>query len=174
MACALTQGYSITDCKGGAGGVREVYLMELGNMSSYTETAGVITDITKASGKRFWKYEQIKETSYGKETPNGNEQNQTIFYQQEVGVILNKMQSATRNEILLIAQNLLVVVIKDNNDKFWMYGQVNGLSLTGGEFGTGTAMGDRNGYSLVFTGMETSPAIEVDSTTAAALETPGT
>jgi hypothetical protein len=173
MACALTQGYSVTDCNVGSGGAKEFYLIEMGNISSMTETAGVITAIAKAAGKRFWKYQQIKETSYAKETPQGNTANGTFFYNQEAGLIINKMQSAVRNEIILLAKNLLYIVVKDNNGKYWLYGREAGMQLTGGEFGTGTARTDRNGYSLVFTGSEPEPAIEIEAAVAAALETPG-
>lgn len=173
MSCALTQGYA-TSCSKGVGGAGEAYIMELDNLGGVTETAGVITALTKVTGKRFWKYQQIRETSYAKETPNGNEQNGTLFFQQEVGLVINRMATAVRNEIKLLALNRLVFVIKDNNGKYWMYGKGYGLQLTGGEIGTGTAMTDRNGYSLTFTGGETEPAIEVEATVAAALETPGT
>jgi len=44
--------------------------------------------------------------------------------------------------------------VKDNNDKMWALGEVNGLDLTGGGSGSGTAFGDRNGYTLTFTGNE--------------------
>jgi hypothetical protein len=174
MACALTSGYSVADCKGGSGGVKEVYIIELANVTAFTETAGVITALTKASAKRFWKYTQLKETSYAKESPNANSQNGTVGYSQEVGLVLNKMQTATRNEILLLAKNYLLMVVKDNNAKYWLYGRQYGMELTGGEIGTGTAMTDRNGYVLTFTGGEVELAIEIEATVAAALETPGT
>jgi hypothetical protein len=69
-------------------------------------------------------------------------------------IILNKLQVNTRNEILLLAKNRLVALVKDNNDKMWALGEVNGLDLTGGGSGSGTAFGDRNGYTLTFTGNE--------------------
>jgi ligand-binding sensor domain-containing protein len=172
MSCALTSGYSVTGCLDNTGGVREVYLMELGNLATYTEASGVITALTKATGKRFWKYQQIKETSEAFSEANGNEANGTLFFNQTVSIVLNKLQTATRNEIILLASNLLVAVVKDNNGKYWMYGKENGLFLTDGRSQTGKAMTDRNGYELTFTGAEPDLEIEVDSTVAAALETP--
>ncbi len=62
MPCSLTSGYAL-DCKDSAGGITEVYFIEKGNVSSIAANAsGVVTGITKASGKRFWKYELPKET----------------------------------------------------------------------------------------------------------------
>lgn len=173
MACALTSGYTV-DCRDGIGGVQEVYFIEKNNVDSMTETAGVITAIAKATGKQFRKYQQIKESSYGKDTPEGNSENGTMLYNHEVGIAMNRMATATRNEIILIAKNYLITVVKDNNGKFWMYGREYGLEVTGGEGGTGKAMSDRNGYTLVLTGKEREPAIEVEAAIAAALETAGT
>jgi hypothetical protein len=74
---------------------------------------------------------------------------------------------------LLLAQNTLVSVAKDNNGKYWYLGKTRGLDLTGGSAGTGTAEGDRSGYTLTFTGAEAALAPEVNSTVAGQLTTAG-
>jgi len=172
MACALTTGFSL-DCRNSQGGIKEVYIMEVGNVSSYTESSGVITAITKASTKRFWKYSLIRETSTADETITGSEQNGTIFYAQKVDVIINTKSVTARNEILLLAQNHVVIVVVDNSGNAWLYGRVQGLMLNAGSAAMGTAWGDRNGYTLNFTGNETQLAPQVDSATVATLQTPG-
>jgi hypothetical protein len=58
MACALTQGYTL-DCSDSYGGVKELHLIEFDNVSSFTESAGVVTAITKATGKAFKKYTKL-------------------------------------------------------------------------------------------------------------------
>lgn len=162
MACALTQGY-VLDCKDSLGGITEVLFIAKADVTATTEASGVITAITKASGKKFYKYELVKETSSFVENVNASVENGSIFYQQELTVILNKLQANTRNEILLLAQNLLLAIVKDNNNKYWYLGQSRGLDITGGNSGSGTAMGDRSGYSLTFTGKEPALAPEVSS-----------
>jgi hypothetical protein len=174
MSCALTSGYNVTGCLDNTGGVKEVYFIELGNLDSITETAGVVTAIDKAVGKKFFKYQQIKETSEAFSEPSGNIENGTLFFNQTVSIVLNKLQTATRNEILLLAANLLVAVVKDNNGKYWLFGKENGLFLTSGRSSTGKAMTDRNGYELTFTGAEHALEVEVNSSVATALETVGT
>ena len=111
MACALTQGY-VLDCKDSLGGITEVYFMASQDVSSYTVSGGVITALAKKAGKRFYKYELVKGTSSVVENINASVENGTIFYQQELNIILNKLQANTRNEILLLAKNLLVAVAK--------------------------------------------------------------
>jgi hypothetical protein len=162
MACALTQGY-VLDCKDSLGGITEVYFIALQDVASVTEASGVVTAITKDAGKVFYKYELVKETSSFVENVNASVENGSIFYQQELTIILNKLQANTRNEILLLAKNLLVAVVADNNGKYWYLGKQKGLDITAGSSQSGTAMGDRSGYTLTFTGKEAALAPEVAS-----------
>ncbi len=162
MPCALTSGYSL-DCKDSSGGITEVYFIEKGNVTSTTQASGVITAVVKASSKVFRKYELVPGTSSLTENINASVQNGTVFYAQELSIILNKLQANTRNEILLLAQNTLVAVVKDNNDKYWYLGKVHGINITGGSGATGTAQGDRSGYTLTFSGSEGELAPEVSA-----------
>lgn len=162
MACALTQGYTL-DCRDSLGGITEVYFIESGNVSSITEASGVVTAIVKGTGKVFRKYELVPGTSALTENITASVQNGTVFYAQELSIVLNKLQANTRNEILLLAQNNLKAVVGDNNGKYWYLGKVHSLQLTGGSGATGTAQGDRSGYTLTFTGSEGALAPEVSS-----------
>lgn len=167
MACALTQGF-ILDCKESLGGVKSVRFVEFDNVASIAYASGVAT-LTMAAGKKFWKYAQVRETSSTTETITANVQNGTIFYQQELTVILNKLAAATRNEILLLAKNRLMAIVEDMNGNFWLLGAKNGLDITSGNAATGTASGDRNGYSLTFQAMEADPMWSVLSTAISAI-----
>ena len=162
MPCALTQGYNL-DCRDSIGGVKEVYFMELGNLSSYTEASGVVTAITKAAGKKFYKYNLVKQTAMFEDTLTVSEENGTVFADQKLSIVLNKMQANTRNELLLLAQNLLVCVVADRNGKYFILGLTNGLTITTAKGESGTKMGDRNGYTIEFVGAEPSLAQEVSS-----------
>lgn len=161
MACALTQGF-VLDCKESVGGIKSVRFVEFDNVASIAYAAGVAT-LTMVASKKFWKYAQVRETSSFTETITANVQNGTIFYQQELSVILNKLAAATRNEILLLAKNRLMAIVEDMNGNFWLLGAKNGLDITGGNSATGTASGDRNGYTLTFQAMEADPMWSVSS-----------
>jgi hypothetical protein len=163
-SCALTQSYTL-DCRDSLGGITEVYFIEAANVTSVTESSagGTLTAITKASGKVFRKYELVPGTSSFTENVNANLANGTIFYAQELSIILNKLQANTRNEILLLAKNTLVAIAEDRNGKYWLLGKSNGLDITGGTAASGVATGDRNGYQLTFSGQEAALAPEVDS-----------
>jgi hypothetical protein len=172
MSCALTQDYSF-GCDVGAGGVKEAYFIEKENIVSYTESSGTLTAITKASGKVFRKYQLVLETAFFDETITGNRQNGTNFYAQAGTVVINKQQVAVRNEIMLLAKNQLVAVVKDNNGAYKLYGRDDGLMLLAGSANTGTAWADRNGYTLNFTGNERELAPFVTDAAVATLQTPG-
>lgn len=179
MSCALTQGFNL-DCREGVGGTKEVYIIETDNVASITETSGVVTAITKSTGKRFWKYSLVRETSNATETITGSEANGTLFYAQQVQLIINRRQASVRNEIMLLAKNRLTIVVVENQvisgtqqNRSWLYGRVNGLLLNGGSSDSGTAWADRNGYTLPFTGNEVELAPEVLFSVLATLETPG-
>ena len=168
MACALTSGYTL-DCRDSVGGVVEIYFIEKGNVASITEASGVVSAITKETGKVFRKYEQEQDTAFFVENLNANVQNGTIFYQQELTIALNKMQTALRNELLLLNKNRLVAVVKDANGIYWLLGKTRSLHATGGNSGSGTASGDRNGYTFTYTATEPLLAPSVDSTIIAGL-----
>lgn len=162
MACALTQGYTL-DCRDSLGGITEVYFIEKGNVTSTTQASGVITAVVKGASKVFRKYELVPGTSSLTENINASVENGTVFYAQELSIILNKLQANTRNEILLLAQNTLAAVVGDNNGKYWYLGKVRGINITGGSGATGTANGDRSGYTLTFSGSEGELAPEVSA-----------
>ena len=88
------------------------------------------------------------------------------------------MQSATRNQVKVLAQNPdLKIIVETNNGnddsigKFFLAGQYNGMTMTGGSGATGTAFGDMNGYTLTFGGQEPYPANEVSGSDLSAVMT---
>ena len=172
MPCALSSGYAL-DCKDSSGGITEVYFIEKANVSSVATASGVVTGLTKASGKRFWKYELPKETGNFTNNPQVSTENGTLFFEQGLTIVINKLSAAVNTELKLLAQNVLIAVVKDNNNKFWMLGKERGVDMAASESGSGTAFGDRSGYTLNFTGKEPDQLYEVNSSVAAALETAG-
>jgi hypothetical protein len=138
--------------------------MEFGNLTTVTTTGGKITAITKASLKKYYKYELQRDTASFEETISATPENGTVAYKQELKIVLNRLQTTTRNELLLLASNVLSVIVKDRNGLYWMLGLTKGVDITQGKSGTGMKATDRNGYELTFTGEEPAFAIEVDST----------
>jgi len=160
MPCVLTQGFTL-DCRDSIGGVKAVWFIAHANVTAVTQASGVVTAITDTAN--WYKYNLIKNTASLTENITGTVENVTVQYAPELNIIINKMQANTSNEILLIAQNTLMAIVQDQNNKYWLIGLQNGVDLTTGSSTTGVAGGDRNGYSLTFTGAEPALAPEVQA-----------
>ena len=98
------------------------------------------------------------------DNPTVNDANGTSFFDQTATYVLNKMEKAKRNEVKMIARAKMSIIIKDNNGTYWLMGETNGVRLVSGDNGTGTALGDRNGYSLSFQAQEPEPMPIVTAT----------
>lgn len=172
-SCALTQGY-ILDCRDSMAGVSDIWLIEHANVSGITSAAGIVTAISKANNRRFWKYQQTRNTAEAKEEIESNVENGVVVYNQTLTMVLHKLQASLRNEIVLLAQNYLVAIVKDRNPtpKYWLYGWPEGLVLSTGGGGTGKAGTDLNGYTLNLTAQQSALALEVDSAIITGLEVP--
>jgi hypothetical protein len=165
MACDITSGFSL-GCRDNAGGVKNVYILS-GSISSITGTSNGLLTAISGSGT-FYKFELAKQTGDFTETINASVENGTVFYEQVINAPFHKLQSSTRNQVKVLAQNpALKVIVETNNGTddgvgvFFLAGQQNGMTLSGGTGATGTAFGDLNGYSLTFTGQEPVPACEI-------------
>jgi hypothetical protein len=172
MSCALTQDYTL-DCRDAFGGIKTIYLMEWDNATTINAASGVVTGITKATGKLFRKYALIHQTASVDEQKTGSRENGTSSVKQTVKFPINKQTVAVRNEIELLSQNRLLVIALDNNGTGWIYGKDNGLMLTTGDVKSGVKLADRNGYELTFEGEEKELAYKVDSTTMGTLQIAG-
>lgn len=171
MACALTSGRAL-DCRDSVGGIKRLLITELANKATLTTTSGAISAFTLATGKQFWSYEQVRETSNFSESILASVENGTLAYETTLTAIFNKGETSTRNQIRLLAQNRLMIIAEDRNGKYWLLGETNGAELTAGSYASGTAMGDRNGYELTFVAKEAEPMKEVASGLIATLLAP--
>ena len=164
--CDITSGFTL-GCRDNTGGLKNIYILS-GSVDSVTGSGatGLITAIS-GSGV-FYKFELTRQTGDYTETINGSTENGTVFFDQTVNASFHKMQSATRNQIRLLAKNVTLKMIVETNNgsvdgvgKFFYLGEENGLSLNAGQGQTGTAFGDANAYQLTFNGQEPDPASEI-------------
>lgn len=172
MPCAIQSGYTI-DCRDSIGGVECVFITEFGNVSNIIDASGLVTGLTKATGKRFWKFEIPRATANTTSNATASEENGSLFFTHQVVFPINKRDATVRNIVTTIAKNKCLVVTKDMDGKYRMYGKNYGLYLTTNESGSGTAPGDRNGNNLTLSGVDTEDFFEVTAAVGAALETPG-
>ena len=166
--CDITAGFTL-GCRDNTGGITNLYILS-GSITNVTDVSdGLIGGIT-GSGE-FFKYELFRQTSDYSEAITATPENGTIVYDQTVNAVFFKLQSATRNQIKVLAQNPnLKVIVETNNGtidgvgQYWLLGQDRGMQLLSGTGATGTSYSDLNGYNLTFTGNEPNPASEIQTT----------
>ena len=172
MACALTAGYTI-DCRDAVGGIDAIYFANFADMT-VIDASGTVTGITKATGKRFWKFEiPAKSSANAQSNPVGSTENGTLFFEQMIDFPVNKRDATTRNIVTTLAKSRVLVVTHDKDGVYRMYGKNNGMFLGQSTGQTGAAAGDANGYVLKFEGTEMEDFFVVTSAIGAALETAG-
>jgi len=164
MACNITSALAL-DCMNSIGGLKTAYILA-GTITSTTENiSGEITDIV-GSGS-FYQFELAKDTAFYNETITVSNVNGTVFYQGELTIVLQKMSAEKRNQILLLAANRdLRIAFEDNNGISYIAGLTRGMVMSSGTAATGTAVGDLNGYTLVFQSQEPASAGILDGTVA--------
>jgi len=151
MACELNIGFAL-DCKDGIGGIKKIVLIDHSNVDSFTFDADeVVTVITAEDEDAIYTYELPTQTGSFEETINFNRDAGTIFYTQTVNVMLNKLSAAKRLELQNVATSRVIVFVNDTNDNWWAVGYEYGADLSTATAGTGTVLGDMNGFTLAFT-----------------------
>ena len=151
MACELSTGFAL-DCKDSIGGIKQIVLVDKTEVTSFTLDANeIVTLIVGPSAGDLYTYELPTQTGSFEETINFNRDAGTIFYTQTVNVMLNKLTSAKRLELQNVATARVIVFVNDTNDNWWAVGYEYGADLSTGTAGTGTVLGDMNGYTLAFT-----------------------
>lgn len=173
MPCSQTLAGLVKDCATSMGGIVEAYFAAAADITGVTLTSGSISAIAKAAGKQFYKYEFARNT--GSLTSNYTVDNSTgsKYVVSDLVLVFNRMETAKRIEITALAESDLVAVVKDANGKYWYLGFDEPISISAGDGQTGTARGDRNGYSITLQDNSAAMPYEVDEAVIATLETAG-
>ena len=148
MACTQTLAGISRDCLGNNGGIKTVWLANYDKVSSLTESAGAITAVSMDGTEKFNKYEFARNTSSMSSNYAVNAENGTSYVETDLLMVFNRMDTAKRLEIVAMAQGLLVAIVEDNNGNKWYLGHDYPVTINAGDGLTGTARGDRNGYSV--------------------------
>lgn len=148
MACTQTLAGITRDCLGSNGGIKTVWLANYDNVASLTESSGAITAITMSNSEKFKKYEFTRNTGSMSSNYAVSAENGSSYVETDLLMVFNRMDTAKRLEIVAMAQGNLVAIVEDNNGKMWYLGHDYPVTINAGDGLTGTARGDRNGYSI--------------------------
>ena len=166
MACSAITSGVINGCSTNQGGLDAVFIAN-GPVQSFIESNGEISSITVAGSaltpSDFFKFEVPRQTSSFTETVTGDVSQGTVTYAQSVILILNQMQASTRDQLQLIFEaTSMVVVVKDNNGRYFTVGLERGAYGSTSTNTSGVAFQDANKYEITIEGIEAKPSFEVD------------
>lgn len=168
MSCYISSGVAL-GCSDGIGGIKKIYIVGGGGeVTGFTYDAdGGITGATSSSGTTLYGFELKRNTSSLVQNTTKSFENSSLFWEQVLTVVLYKYDQDKRNQLKVLGQNdQLQIIAIDQNDVKYMLGQTNGMYLSGGSAGTGTAYGDRNGFEMIFSGQEKEPARVIEGSLA--------
>jgi hypothetical protein len=169
MACSnLSSGLTL-GCDNNIGGIKAIYITEKSNVTSVSLSSPGDEISSIVMSGQFYEFEFNKNTSSYTEELASDQAAGRDLYTQTVTLVLNRREKTKRDKLILLAQreNLLIMV-KDQNDVIWYFGETNGMNLTTSAGGSGVAKTDANQYVLTFVGEEPSPANTVTAACLAA------
>jgi hypothetical protein len=171
MSCDLGNG-RLETCKDSIGGLDAVYFINFGD---FNPEADVTYDVTNAdlitaiaNVTACYKFE-LKGTNSFTETITSDRNNGTTFFSQELSITLKKQDATTAKMVKLLSYGRPHIIVRGRDNTYKMAGLRRGLDVTAGTIASGAEMGDLNGYTLTFTGMENIPANFIDCNTEAGL-----
>jgi hypothetical protein len=156
MACSITINGRAFPCKDKIGGIKKVWIAQLGDVSWNAVSSGEISDASAAV--TFRSFELTKNSGSFQQTVTASVENGTVFFSQVLELTLPNLTAGDNAELYDLMKSRLSVIVQDNNDNYLIMGHTTGAESTGGTVGTGTAKGDLNGYQLQFTAEEAIPA----------------
>jgi len=176
MSCYISQGISLNECSDSIGGIQSIFVAggtgtTTGGLTGFSYNGDdQITGITGTAGTTLYKFSLKRGTSSLTQNIQKSFENGTVFFEQVLEAVMFKYDADKRLIIQNLAQkdNLQVIAV-DQNNTYYMLGQVRGMFISAGAATTGLALGDRNGANLTFTGQEDVPARVIDCTTDAGL-----
>lgn len=174
MSCtALTKGRGLT-CDRVQGGIKYVYFGVYDDFNANASTgeiygtgivvtSGEVTDIEMGAGTGLKRYATPIGTSSLTETITGTRDTGSIMFAPQLTLVLNQFTKEDQNELKLLSTTKVVVFAQlyqqsGGKDVIVCLGARNGMYLNSGTEDSGTAWGDRAGYTLTFDGMEETPA----------------
>lgn len=144
------------------GGIVEALMANKESVTGITITSDQVSAITMASSAKFKSYAFARNTGSLSSNYTIDPATGVRFVTSELILMFNRMETAKRVEISALAQNDLVVIVKDANGKYWLLGYDEPVNATAGDGLTGTARADRNGYSITLQDNSLEMPYEVD------------
>lgn len=144
------------------GGIVEALIANKDSVTGISLSSDMVSEITMASSDKFKRYNFARNTGSLTSNYTIDQATGVRYVTSDLVLMFNRMETAKRIEISALAQNDLVVIVKDANGKYWLLGKDEPVNATAGDGLTGTARADRNGYSITLQDNSLEMPYEVD------------
>lgn len=161
MACNQILNGLARDCQPSMGGIVEVLAINREYVKSMDAESGTIDSIGVETEK-FKAFHFARNTGSMTSTYTIDPATGVRYVTTDLVLQFNRMETTKRVEMVALAQNELVLIVKDANGKYWLLGKDEPVMATAGEGVTGTARSDRNGYSITLQDTSLEMPYEVD------------
>jgi hypothetical protein len=162
MSCLTTAGF-LVNCKEAIGGIKAIYIGDyatFANAAIINETSNLVTSLPAGD---VYEFQLPKHTGSFTEEAAISIENGTVYYTQTVVASFHGMSAARALQLQNISKGRNVLFVQDNNGNIWLCGNKDGVEVTAFTTQSGTAKGDRSGYTITFTGEEKDKAYLLDS-----------
>ncbi len=172
MACSITQGRKVPSCKSAVGGLKTVYFADFGtlgaaaddggndpfnaNFDGQIDTFASLTG-TEPSASGVLKQFDLKGNSSLETSIISSRESGTTYYESTLNISLTFLETATQEEIKLIAHGRPHVFVEDYNNNYFVLGLEYGCEVTGGTIVSGTGFADFSGFTLTLLSQERIP-----------------
>lgn len=150
MASCATYSFSGigANCKGSRGGVVKAWIAPHTADLITKSNTGDITTYKLKDTTTFKEFSFRKGTSSFTSTLNIDSANGVNYVSTEINLVFHRMSASKRVEMNSLALANMVVVVKDGNGKYWLFGIDEAVVASAGEGSTGVAATDGNKYSI--------------------------
>ncbi len=149
MACDLTNGRLLADCKAGMSGIKTLFFQKY--PATPTLTAGVITDLGTAA---LFRFEMANGVGDYVETLTSADETGVAYVEQVLNLVLQHILATDLDDVNALKKGRWVVFTLDYENNTRAFGLYNGATATGGDSGSGTAPADAKALTMAFTGRE--------------------
>ena len=157
MACDITKGKNILQCKDAVSGLKAIYIAnydDYGFTTTSTDAGHLLTDLGSLS--EVFKFELKNSGNTFNQDITSSRDNGTTFFTQTLNFVLTKLSSEMEFQIKMLAWGRPQIFVEANSGDFFLMGEKHGCEVSGKSEVQGT-MDSLNGYTLTATAMEKDP-----------------
>lgn len=168
MACDITKGKALLECKDAVSGLKAIYMANFGDFEFVGGTGPgaseqTIVSITGPTAADFYKYELKNSGNTFQQDITSSRDNGTTFFNQTLNFVLTKLSAEMEFQIKMMAWGRPQIVVEANSGTFFLMGKEHGCEVSGNSQIQGT-MDSLNGYTMTAVGMEKAPIFYLDDT----------